>query len=127
MRGLTSVSILALTASRQYEVGVKASAPDNRASMTLALYDIRRNNVLQAISPEVVTPVGSESSRGFELTGDVKATDHLTISANLAYTDAKYRAFSYVDANGNVVDASGNRIPNSPKWLGNWASYTSAA
>lgn len=111
--------------SRQYEVGVKANAPENRASMTFALYDIRRNNVLQAISPDVAVPVGSESSRGAELTTDVKATDHMTISANLAYTDAKYKNFSFVDGAGNVVNASGHRIPNSPKWLANlWASYT---
>lgn len=111
--------------SRQYEAGVKASTPGDRASMTFAVYDIRRKNILQAISPDVVVPVGSESSRGFEATGDVKVSEHLTISANLAYTDAKYRSFSFVDGAGALVQASGNRIPNSPKWLGNlWASYT---
>ncbi|CAN7445828.1 TonB-dependent receptor [Phenylobacterium sp. LjRoot225] len=115
----------ALGKSRQYEVGVKANTPGNRASMTLAAYDIRRNDVLQAISQEEVVPVGSQRSRGFEFSGDVKATDHLIIDANLAYTDATYRNFSFVDGSGTLVDASGNRIPNSPKWLANvWASYT---
>lgn len=111
--------------SSQIEAGVKASAPGNRASMTLAVYDIRRKNILQAISPDVAVPVGSESSRGVEFTGDVKFTDHLTVNANLAYTDAKYGSFSFVDANGDLIDASGRRIPDSPNWLGNvWASYT---
>ncbi len=110
--------------SRQYEAGVKASLPNNRASATLAIFDIRRKNILQAISPDVAVPIGSESSRGFEATGDVKLSDHLTINANLAYTDAKYRDFSFIDASGALVDASGNRIPNAPKWVGNlWASY----
>ena len=110
--------------SRQIEGGVKASAPGNRASLTVAVYDIRRNNVLQAIAPDLSVPIGSESSRGFEVTGDAKVTENMTVNANLAYTDAKYRKFNYVDANGGVVDASGKQIPDSPKWLGNvWASY----
>lgn len=110
--------------SRQIEAGVKASAPGDRASMTLAVFDIRRKNVLQATSPETVVPVGSESSRGFEVTADARVTDDLTVNANLAYTDAKYRDFSFVDGGGSLVDASGNQLPNSPKWLANvWASY----
>ena len=110
--------------SRQYEAGIKASTPGNRASMTFAVYDILRKNILQAISPDVAVPVGSETSRGFEATADAKLTNHLTVNANLAYTDAKYRSFSFVDANGVLVQASGNRIPNAPKWVGNfWASY----
>ncbi len=111
--------------SRQYEIGVKANAPNNRASMTLALFDIRRDNVLQSISPDVAVPIGSEGSKGFEATGDVKVSDQFTVNANLAYTDAKYDKFSYVDSSGTLIDASGARIPNSPKWLANlWASYT---
>ena len=110
--------------SRQYEAGIKASTPGNRASMTFAVYDIRRKNILQAISPDVAVPVGSKSSRGFEATGDARLTDHLIVNANLAYTDARYRSFSFVDGNGVLVQASGNRIPNAPKWVGNlWASY----
>ena len=114
--------------SRQYEAGVKANAPGNRASMTLAVFDIRRKNVLQAISPDVSVPIGSEGSKGVEATGDLMVNDNFTINANAAYTDAKYRQFSYVDASGALIDASGNRIPNSPKWVANaWASYTQVA
>ncbi|WP_309605638.1 TonB-dependent receptor [Phenylobacterium sp.] len=114
--------------SRQYEAGVKANAPGNRASMTFAVYDIKRSNVLQAISPDVSVPIGSEGSKGFEATGDVKVSDQFTVNANVAYTDAKYDKFTYVDASNNVIDASGKRIPNSPKWLSNvWASYNQVA
>jgi len=114
--------------SRQYEAGVKANAPENRASMTLAVFDIRRDNVLQSITPDTAVPVGSEGSKGFEATADAKVTDAFTVNANLAYTKAKYRQFTYVDSGGNVVDASGNEIPNAPKWLANvWASYAGVA
>ena len=114
--------------SRQYEAGVKANAPGNRASMTFAVYDIKRSNVLQAISPDVSVPIGSEGSKGFEATADAKVSDQFTVNANVAYTDAKYDKFTYIDGNNNVIDASGKRIPNSPKWLSNiWASYTQVA
>lgn len=111
--------------SRQVEGGVKASAPENRASMTLAVYDIRRDNVLQAISPDISVPIGSETSRGVETSGDAKVTDQWTVHGNLAWTDAKYDRFAYADGSGVLVNASGHRIPNSPEWLANvWTSVT---
>lgn len=89
------------------------------------MYDIRRSNVLQAISPVVAVPIGSESSRGLEASGDVQISPKWVVNANIAYTDAKYGQFAYVDANGNLIDASGNRIPNAPKVVANaWTSYT---
>ncbi len=115
----------ALGKSRQAEVGVKASTADKRASLTFAIFDIRRKNILQAISLDVAVPVGSERSRGFEAAGDIRITDHLTVNANIAYTDAEYRRFSFVNGAGVLVNASGNQIPNAPKWVDNlWASYT---
>ena len=87
--------------SRQIETGVKVSGPNKRADLTVALYDIRRNNVLQAISPVVAVPIGSESSRGVEASGDVRINPKWFVSANVAYTDAKYGQFAYADANGN--------------------------
>jgi iron complex outermembrane receptor protein len=114
--------------STQIEAGIKASALDNRASGTIAIYDIKRKNVLQAISPDVSVPIGSESSKGVEATADFRINKDWTVNTNLAYTDAKYGQFAYVDGNGNLIDASGNEIPNSPKWLANlWTSYTNVA
>ncbi|WP_394763937.1 TonB-dependent receptor [Phenylobacterium sp.] len=114
--------------SRQFEAGVKASAPQNRASATLAVFDIRRDNVLTSISPDVAVPIGSESSKGFEATADVKLTQAFTLSGNLAYTEAKYREFAFVDGSGALVNASGNQIPNAPKWVANlWGSYLQVA
>jgi iron complex outermembrane receptor protein len=114
--------------SWQIEVGVKADAPENRASMTAAVFDIRRRNVLLSINPILAVPNGSESSKGFEAIGDVKLNKNVTINANVAYTNAKYQQFTYVDSNNALIDASGNPIPNAPKWVANaWASYTSVA
>jgi iron complex outermembrane receptor protein len=111
--------------SRQIEAGVKIGAPDNRADLTLALFDIKRDNVLTQTGPSTVANVGSESSKGFEASGDIRLTDHWTVNGNLAYTDAKYDVF--VDPNSGL-NASGNPLPNTPKVLANaWMSYTQVA
>jgi len=75
--------------SRQVEAGIKASAPDKRGDLTVAVFDIRRDNVLQAISPILAVPIGSESSRGFEASGDVRVRPNWVVTGNVAYTDAK--------------------------------------
>jgi iron complex outermembrane receptor protein len=117
----------ALGHSRQIEAGIKVSAPDKRGDLTVALYDIRRDNVLQAISPVLSVPVGSEKSRGLEASGGVKVTSHWVVNANLSYDDAKYGHFAYVAGNGILIDASGNEIPNAPKFVANlWTSYNQA-
>jgi iron complex outermembrane receptor protein len=110
--------------SDQFEGGVKASAPDNRASLTVAVYDIRRNNVLTQTSQTAFSDIGSETSHGAEASGDVRVTTDWTINANLAYNEARYGKFAYLDANNNFINASGHQIPNAPRWVGNvWTSY----
>jgi iron complex outermembrane receptor protein len=112
--------------SNQIEAGVKANAPDNRAEITLAVYDINRHNVLTTNGADAVVPVGSESSRGVEISGDVRITQQWNLNANLSYDEAKYGTFTFVDAvTGDTVVANGNRLPGAPKWISNiWTSYT---
>ncbi len=118
-----------LSSSDQIEIGVKANLPDNRAEMTLAVYDINRHNVLTTNGLDNAVPVGSESSKGVEVSGEARITDQWHVSANLAYDDAHYGSFAFVDAvTGNFVNANGNQLPNAPKWESNiWTSYSQVA
>ncbi len=118
-----------LSSSSQVEGGVKVSAPGSRAEFTLAIYDINRKNVLTTNGLDNAVPVGSESSKGAEFSGDVRVTDHWNINANVAYDEARYGTFAFVDAvTGDYVDANGNELPNAPKWEGNvWTSYDRVA
>ena len=112
-----------LSSARQFEAGVKASAGDGRGAVTLAFYDIRRNNILSVLnSAGAVSNIGSQTSRGLELSGDLRVRSNWTVSANFAYTDAKYGR--YVDPNYGI-NASGNRPPNVPRWTSNiWTSVS---
>ena len=115
-----------LSRSKQVEAGVKASAPDDRADVTLAVYDIERRNVLTTNGQDVAVTAGSEYSKGVEVSGDVRLTTDLTINANAAYNRATFGKFSFTDAvTGAFVNANGNEMPNAPEWDANvWASCT---
>lgn len=106
-------NLQSLTTSRQGEVGSKASLFDGRADLTLALYDIHRSNILTATGPDSVADVGSQHSHGVELSGDVKVDSHISVSANAAYTFARYGQFS---------PYSGNYVPDVPEITANLAA-----
>jgi iron complex outermembrane receptor protein len=115
-----------LSTARQFETGLKYSRQDGRADLTAALYDIQRKNLLTQINNlGDVSNVGSQNSRGFELSGNVAPTGNWNLSANLAYTHARYGEF--VDPNYSI-DASGNETPNAPTWVANlWTSVRNIA
>ena len=78
----------------------------------MALYNINRQNVLTEDGLDNSVPVGSEYSRGVEVSGDVKITDQWALSANVAYDEARYGTFKFSDAvTGADVNASGNALP----------------
>lgn len=112
----------ALSSSKQFEAGIKASLPSNRASITAALFDIKRKNILTQIAVDTVSNVGAQTSKGLEVSGDVQVTAQWSINANVAYTKAKYQDF--VDPTYGI-DASGRTPPNVPDWIANiWTSVT---
>ncbi|MDP9421829.1 MAG: TonB-dependent receptor [Pseudomonadota bacterium] len=106
-----------LSSSRQFEAGVKADLMGGRGSLTAAVYDIKRKNILTLVGTETLSNIGSQTSKGFEVSGQVKVTRNWTLIGSGAYVDAQYGSF--VDPNYGI-DASGNRPANVPKWVGNF-------
>jgi len=105
-----------LSSSRQFEAGVKADLPGG-GSLTAAVYDIKRKNILTLVSTDRLSNIGSQTSRGFEVSGQFKPTANWTLIASGAYVDAKYGDF--VDPNYGI-DATGNVPANVPRWVGNF-------
>lgn len=113
-----------LSSSRQFEGGVKADLLHGRGSLTAAAYDIKRRNILTLVGTDTLSNIGSQRSRGFELSGQFKATGNWTLIASGAYVDAEYGNF--VDPNYGI-DATGNIPANVPKWVGNfWTTVRNA-
>lgn len=105
-----------LSTSRQFEGGLKADMLHGRGTLTLAAYDIERENILTQVAVDTVSNIGSQRSRGIEASGELRVTPAWAVIASGTYVDAKYANF--VDPNYGIA-ASGNTPPNVPAWVGN--------
>ncbi|WP_170185840.1 TonB-dependent receptor [Pseudoxanthomonas dokdonensis] len=117
----SSVQDFDLTRGRQFELGSKWQSADGRAWLTLALYDISRENL--AISdpdnPGQTLPVGKQSSWGAEAAFAWQPLSQLSLQGNLAWVDASLDEFY----SGNVSYA-GNQPANTPDTVANlWLDY----
>ena len=113
-----------LSGSNQSEIGAKSVFWGGRAQATLSLYDIDRDNILVTTTNNTVANVGSQRSRGVELSGAVLVTPQWKISGNASYTHARYGTF--VDPNSGL-NASGNTPPDVPTYsAGLWTVYAGA-
>jgi len=109
-----------LSSSRQFEAGIKADLLDGRGSLTAAVYDIRRSDILTQVAIDTLSNVGKQTSRGFELSSELKVSQNWAVTGSGTYVDAEYQDFT--DPNYGIA-ASGNRPPNVPAWTGNvWTS-----
>lgn len=117
-----------LAEGKQFEIGVKQSFWGGRGQWTLAAYQIVKNNLL-VLDPATYATVqiGQQSSRGIEASLSLEPVDGLTVGANIAYLDARYDNFQYIDSMFNVVDYTGNVPILVPEITGNlWASWNFA-
>lgn len=100
--------------SRSYEVGIKFDTPDNKASATMAVYNIKKTNVLTTnpVNTDFSIAAGEVGSKGLELdvAGDI--TTNLRLSAAYAYTDATV-------TKGDNTIITGSRFPNVAKHSAN--------
>jgi iron complex outermembrane receptor protein len=109
----------ALSSSHQVEAGLKARAPGGFADMTLAVYDIKKSNLLVQTGQETQANA-SQTSKGIELTTNFKPTQDWTVSANAAYTDSVYTAFTDPAYGISYTDV---QPANIPRWTANlWTS-----
>lgn len=99
--------------SEQYEVGLKAEI-DSRASLGLALFEIRRNASYLDTNNTFVSK-GQYRHRGIELNLSHRPTDSLTLDANLAYLATRLE-------NVDDLSVAGNRTEGVPKWKGSFGA-----
>jgi iron complex outermembrane recepter protein len=111
-----------LTDTIQWEAGLKADLANGRTQLTVAWFDIQRDDVLDRFSLDSVTNIGAMASRGLEFSGAFSMSSHARVGGNLAYTDTRFQP------SANFQRFAGNRPPNVPKGTANlWASYRGIA
>jgi TonB-dependent siderophore receptor len=115
--------------SRQAEVGVKGSLWGGKAQATLALYELRRENVAIPDRTGVTQQAGTQRSRGVELEIAAEPLPRLRTFFSYAYTDAELTRFSELVLVGfapptfAVIDRSGNAPAFAPEHIANfWVS-----
>jgi outer membrane receptor protein involved in Fe transport len=100
-----------------YEVGYKASFPEQRMTIDVSVFDIEWKNIqiLSQINGFNVTGNGAAArSAGLEFAWTWRPISGLNLSANGAYTDAYMTGPDPADA-----VHTGDRLPYVPKWAGN--------
>lgn len=85
-------NLLPPTESRQWEVGVKYQPAGGDDLYTLALYDLRQENVAnRVINGNYYIPSGEVHSKGLELEGKVNVTDDWFVQGALAYNTVTFQ------------------------------------
>jgi len=104
--------------SEQFEVGLKYELPDYNGFLTVALFDLTKNNVLTRDPSNIFLNVqtGEVNSRGLELEGKVSLFSGLDITAAYSVTDAEVTKSNNADLHKMPVQV--------PKHLGSlWVNY----
>jgi iron complex outermembrane receptor protein len=96
--------------SRSYEVGGKLETADGKITGTLALYKIKKENVLTTnpLNTDFSISAGEVGSKGVELDVSGEIMPNVRMSAAYAYTDATV-------TKGDNTIVTGSRFPNVPK------------
>lgn len=107
--------------NRSFEGGAKGDLFDHRLSFSLSGYHNDYTGLqLRAGVPAggaIITNAGSSVINGGEFELTVRPTPTTRLTANTSYTDAKFKSFPRaVDLFNAFVDASGNVLPNAPRW-----------
>jgi iron complex outermembrane receptor protein len=111
-----------LTDSTQWEVGLKADLDRGRTQLTVAWFDILRDDVLERFALDSVTNLGGIASQGLEVTSALRLSSQSRVGVNFGYTDTAFRP------SANFQRFAGNRPPNIPTVTANaWVSYQDVA
>lgn len=106
------------TEGTQYEAGVKYQPNGRDILLTASVFHIEQENVAIADPVTFVySPAGTIKSQGIELEARAKLTDHFSMIAGYAYTDASY------DAPGDAKDGkTPMQVPEHTASL--WSKYS---
>lgn len=116
-----------------YEIGEKSEWLEHRLRVNLTAFQYNYKNLQEFLATApgvaVIANAAKAKVKGVELELATKPVPGLELSANLAWLDAKYTAYPNAPVPQSLgpfsVDATGNRLDNSPEWSASMAAqYT---
>ncbi len=111
-----------LTTTKQQEVGLKHILSDGRGELTLAAYQIERDDIItrDPITPAISIQGGKQSSKGVELSASLYPAAQWRVDLNAAVLSAKFNEL--IEPSG--VSRAGNVPLNVPRQTANaWVYY----
>ncbi len=118
-------SNFSLSTGKQVEVGIKQEFWNRKAQWTLAVYQIKKNNLVtrDVENPALSVQVGQRSSKGIEGTLSMALAKDWQLDANAAILRARYDDFSE-SVGGVAVSRAGNVPTDVPERVANvWVSW----
>ncbi|ALU89417.1 TonB-dependent siderophore receptor [Herbaspirillum rubrisubalbicans M1] len=100
--------------AKQYEAGLKYAPLNTNALFTLAVFDLRRQNVATAdlLHAGYSLQTGAARSKGVELEGKVALTDGLSLTSSYSYTNAKVTSNT---STSSATSTEGKALPGAAK------------
>lgn len=114
-----------------FEIGAKMTLLEGAATLNIAAFETQYDDLqVSAFATDryIVGNAAQATTRGVEMDGMWRITESLTLSASMAYLDAKYEDFqnasctaqqTAVTGPGCVQDLSGKALSFAPEWAGN--------
>ncbi|GAA0337359.1 TonB-dependent siderophore receptor [Sphingomonas oligophenolica] len=106
--------------TESYEVGAKYVTPDHRVTASVALFKMKKDNIITAdpVHSGYVIAIGTAESKGVEFDLTAKLPYDFRLMGNFAYVDA-YSTSSVLDPDFGKVVAIGDPLINIPAYSGN--------
>ncbi|WP_343741829.1 TonB-dependent siderophore receptor [Herbaspirillum huttiense] len=100
--------------AKQYEAGVKYAPVNTNALFTLAVFDLRRQNVATTDLAHAGYSVqtGAARSKGVELEGKLSLTEGLSLTSSYSYTNAKVTSNN---ATSSSTNTEGKALPGAAR------------
>ena len=111
-------TILQPETAQSYEAGFKGALADGRLTFGLEAFQLDFRNLVVRDGSGALVNAGGERLRGAELEARWQVTQALALAGNVAYHDARYTNYLFVDpVTGLPVQVAGNQLPLSPHLL----------
>lgn len=117
-----------LTSAQQAEIGFKHILDNHKGELTVAVYDITKDDIITRDPANVNLSVqgGTQSSKGVEFSASLLPAEHWRTDFNVAILEAKFDKFAE-NVNNVSVSRAGNVPLNVPERVANaWLYYQQA-
>jgi outer membrane receptor protein involved in Fe transport len=103
--------------ANSYEAGLKGVADGGRLSYQASVFQLDFQNLVVPTPSGALANAAGERLRGVEVESRWQVAPNLALAANVAWHDAKFTQYLFIDDSGAVVNVAGNQLPLSPHLL----------